>query len=100
MNAPFPFPWNNRFLDLAHVERIWRKIDPVLPGWFHDATSIYAIYLLIAALMVAGLICAYKTAEKLWYSLLSSGSADKGLAAVLAWDLILAYPLWFIWTTR
>ena len=85
-------------MSLSHVERVWRRIYPVLPGWVHDATSIYAFYFLVAALLIAALICAYKTVEKLWLALMSSGTADKGLAAVLAWDLILAYPLWFIWT--
>lgn len=98
MDVPFAIPWDNRFLSLAHVERVWRKVYPVLPPWVHDATSLYAFYIVVAALLIAALICAYKTAEYAWYAIMSGSTRDQGLVAVLLWDLILAYPIWFIWT--
>lgn len=96
--APFTIPWDNRFLTLGHVERVWHKLFPVLPGWVHDATTIYAVYMVIAALLVAFLVCAYKTVELSAIALLSGSTRVQGLTAALLWDLILAYPIWFIWT--
>src|SRR5688572_23644991 len=98
MVTPFQFPWDNRFLTLEHVERVWRKLYPVLPPWVHEATTIYAFYIVVAALLVVALVCAYKTLELSWHSVMSGSTRGQGLMAVLLWDVILAYPIWFIWT--
>ena len=95
---PINIPWDNRFLTIHHVERVWYKIYPVLPGWVHDAATIYAVYMVVAALLVAFLVCMYKTLELTALAVLSGTTRIQGLTAVVLWDLILAYPIWFIWT--
>lgn len=95
---PITIPWDNRFLTLGHVERIWHKVYPVLPDWVHNAATIYAVYMMVAALLVVFVVCMYKTLELVTIAVLSGTTRIQGLTAVVLWDLILAYPIWFIWT--
>lgn len=95
---PITIPWDNFFLTLGQVERVWRRLYPVVPDWVHSATTIYAVYMMVAALLIAFVVCVYKTLELSAIALLSGTTRIQGLTAVVLWDLILAYPIWFIWT--
>ena len=101
MNSPFSLnsiPWDNRFLTMNHVERVWHKLYPVLPPWVYETTTIYAVYVVVAAMLCVFVICSYKTLELCAHAFLGGTTQVKGLTTVLLWDLILAYPIWFIWT--
>lgn len=79
-----------RQIDLARFERLAQRLYPDLPGWLHQASSIYAMYMIFAAILVITLLCYYSTLET--FLMPGRGSPTRpNIAVLLVCDAIFSY---------
>ncbi|MDB5096574.1 MAG: hypothetical protein JWM80_995 [Cyanobacteria bacterium RYN_339] len=78
-------------VDLARFSRMAHRIYPVLPDWLHQDTSIYALYFILAGILVVTLICYYTTLETVVFQRSRASFSSLGKAGLLFWDLVFTY---------
>lgn len=78
----------SQVLSLEHLERTVHKVYPNLPSWFQHPSSIYAIYMVMAAILVLTLLCYYTTVEAFVYGTTRPGFRNFNWPLQLAADAI------------
>jgi hypothetical protein len=78
-------------VDLARFSRMAHRIYPVLPGWLHQDSSIYALYIILAGVLVLTLLCYYTTLETIVFQRSRAAFSSFGKVGLLFWDLVFTY---------
>jgi hypothetical protein len=78
-------------VDLARFTRMAHRIYPVLPDWLHQASSIYALYIVLTGILVVTLLCYYTTLETIVFQRSRAAFSNGGRVGLLFWDAVLTY---------
>jgi hypothetical protein len=82
---------NTDQVDLARFARMAHRIYPELPGWLQQGSSIYALYIIFAGVLVITLLCYYTTIETIFIGSSKSGFNRAGKFALLFWDVLFTF---------
>jgi hypothetical protein len=85
-------------VDLARFTRMAHRIYPVLPDWLHQPSSIIALYILLAGILVVTLLCYYTTLETIVFQRSRAAFSSFGKFGLLFWDAVLTYVSYQILT--
>ena len=78
-------------VDLARFARMAHRLYPVLPDWLQQGSSIYAMYIIFAGVLVVTLLCYYTTIETLLLGHSKAGFNSAGKFALLFWDVLFTF---------
>ena len=78
-------------VDLSRFSRMAHLIYPVLPGWLQQNSSIYALYIVLAGILVITLLCYYTTLETMVFQRSRAAFSQSGKLGLLFWDAVLTY---------
>lgn len=86
-------------IDLARFERLAHRIYPSLPDWLHQSSSIYAMYIIFAGILVITLLCYYTTLESVFFAHTRSGMNRSNNVVLLVWDVLFTFLSYQILTS-